>query len=141
MKNAIIKIKGTQHLGGEKDVTELITTGTFQQNGNTFILTYEEGQNEQQSACVATLTATGEESVVMEKKGEINSKLIIEKGVRNNCFYNIPQCNLVLGIYGKSINNRLHHNGGTLNMEYAIDSNLQPVSTNEIEISVKITEE
>ncbi len=137
MKNVIIKIKGTQGLGKDKDVIELTTEGTYEKSEKGFILHYEEGEMMGERAVHTTLTAIGQDSVVLERSGDMSSRLVIERHKRNTCFYSIPQGEMVLGIYGKAVQNRLTDSGGTLKMEYTIDTNLQPVSENTVEISVK----
>lgn len=136
MKNVIIKIKGTQGLGADKDVIELTTEGTLEKSEQGIILRYEEGEMMGERAVHTALTASGN-SVILERSGDMSSKLVIERNKRNSCFYSIPQGEMVLGIYGKSVQNELTDSGGTLKMEYTIDTNLQPVSENIVEISVK----
>ena len=139
MKKVIIDIKGTQGLGDNTEVIEFSTIGEINKTSDGFALYYDEGE---MMGCKnkTTLTVSNKKEVVLERKGDNSSKLIIKKGERNNCFYGTPYGNMVIGIYGENVEHRLDENGGTLKMCYTIDQNLEPISRNEVEISVRKAE-
>lgn len=137
MKNVIIKITGTQGIDGDENIIELTTVGTLLKQNDEIILSYKEGEMIGAKNVKTVLHAKGQESVIMERSGELASRLVIKKGSRNNCFYSTPQGDLVIGIFGESIKNSLTASGGTLEMSYTIDSNLQPISKNKVKITVR----
>lgn len=138
MKDVLIKIKGTQGLdGGEKDVVEFSTDGKMEISDGTVTLTYNEGQMMEGADIKTKLQATGNDVAIMERTGTMNSRLVIKRGARNNCFYSTPYGDLTIGIYGEEIDNRLCDTGGTLKMVYSIDSGGSLVSKNEVEITVR----
>ncbi len=63
--------------------------------------------------------------------------MVIEKGVRNNCFYMTPMGELSLGIFGEKVKTNLTENGGSISMNYTIDANSQLLSRNKVNISIK----
>ena len=136
MKKVIIKIRGTQGIDGEKEVIELDTVGTMRKQDNTYILTYKEGEMLGENKVTTKLSVTENHTAVMERNGDMCSRLVIEKGKRNNCFYESPYGSLAIGIFGEYIENRLTDSGGSLEMSYNIDSNLVPISKNKVEITV-----
>ncbi len=137
MKKVLVKIKGTQGLDGDNTVIELATEGTFRKLDGDYIITYNEDQTIQDKTTKTVLTARCDNTVILERRGELNSRLVITEGVRNNCLYAIPQGSLTLGIYGKTVTNNLSDNGGKLTMVYTVDANLQPLSENTVEITVE----
>lgn len=137
MKNVIIKIKGTQGLGDEKSVIEFSSEGTLSREGEKYLLSYSEDAVIEGGRIETLLTADGKNSVVLERKGSLNSKLLIEKGVRNNCFYSVPEGSLTLGIFGKEVDNRLCDTGGKIKMVYTLDANMRLISENTVEISIR----
>ncbi len=139
MKKVLIKVKGSQGLGEEKEVIELTTEGSIDVTENTVTLRYSEGELLGEKRVDTTLTAKGSDSVVLERRGDLSSRLIIEKGVRTSCFYSTPIGDLTLGIYGKEIKNRLLESG-ELKMTYTLDTNMQAISENTVEISVREVE-
>lgn len=136
MKKVMIKIKGTQGLGDEKQVIEFATEGTLKEADGKFILSYYDDSVIGGSRVKTTLTASGDKSVVLDRTGQVKSRLLIEKGVRNNCFYSAPEGSITLGIYGKDITNSLNADGGKIKMIYTLDTDLKLISENEVQISV-----
>ena len=140
MKDVFIRIKGIQGLGEEKDTVEFSTDAKMEISGDTVTLYYNEGQMMEGADINTKLEATLNDTVIMERTGSMNSRLVIKKAARNNCFYSTPYGDLTIGIYGEEIDNRLGVNGGYLKMVYSIDSGGQLVSKNEVEITVRETE-
>lgn len=137
MKKVLIKIKGTQGLDGETDVVELSTEGTLRAFNGDYILTYSEEDTIAGKKTKTQLTVQNNNTVVLDRRGELTSRFVITKGERNSCLYSIPQGSLTLGIYGKNVTANLNEYGGTLKMSYSIDANLQPLSENTVEITVQ----
>lgn len=136
MKNVIIDIKGTQGIDGESDIIELSTLGKLSEKDGRFLISYEESETLKDHT-VKTLLKTENNKVTMIRSGGMESRLVIEKGRRNTCFYSIPQGEIVLGIFGESIENSLNENGGSLKMSYTIDLENSLLSRNTVEISVR----
>ena len=136
MKQVIINIKGTQGIDGDSDIIELSTLGTLSEKDGKFLITYEENKTLKDQT-VKTLVKTEDGKVTMIRSGGIDSRLIIEKGRRNTCFYSVPQGELVLGVFGEDIKNNLSENGGTLFISYTIDIENTLLSKNTVEISVR----
>lgn len=137
MKKVLVKVKGTQGVDGENDVIELATEGTLREFEGDYIITYSEDPTESGNKTKTQLTIQKCGTVILDRRGDLNSRLIITEGERNNCLYAIPQGSLTLGIYGKEIKSSMTAHGGTLKMVYSIDMNLQPLSDNEVEILVE----
>ncbi len=137
MKKVLVKIKGTQGLDGDNAVIELATEGTLRCFENEYIIAYTEDQTIEGSKTKTVLTVKNDDTVILERRGDLNSRLIITEGERNNCLYAIPQGSLTLGIYGKEVKSNLTECGGTVKMVYTIDVNLEPLSENTVEILVE----
>ncbi|MDO4607589.1 MAG: DUF1934 domain-containing protein [Clostridia bacterium] len=137
MKKVLIKIKGTQGADDEQAVIELATEGVMRQFEDEYILSYSDDQTVEGSNTKTQLTVKGDKTVILERRGDLNSRLVITEGERNQCLYAIPQGSLTLGIYGKEVKCNLNESGGRLKMAYAIDANLEPLSENTVEITVE----
>lgn len=135
MKKVMIKIRGTQGTGDNPDTIEFATEGTLTRQGDGFVLSYVDSAVIENEKITTTLTALGD-SITLERTGAINSKLLIKKGVRNTCFYSVPEGNLTLGIYGKEVKNTLGDSGGKIKMVYTLDTDLKLISENSVEIDV-----
>lgn len=137
MKKVLIKVKGVQGVDGDNTVIELVTEGTLRKFENEYTITYTEEQTVEGSKTKTVLTVQSDNTVVLERRGDLNSRLVITKGERNNCLYAMPQGTLSLGIYGKEVKSTLTESGGTVKMVYTIDANLEPISENTVEIFVE----
>lgn len=137
MKDVIIDIKGTQGIDGEDNVIELSTLGKLSVRDGKYLLTYEENETIKSNNTKTLLKAEGDSKITMIRSGAIDSRMIIEKGRRNTCFYSVPQGELVLGIFGETIENTLKDNGGKVKMSYTIDIENSVLSHNTVEISVR----
>lgn len=137
MKKVLVKVKGTQGVDGENAVIELSTEGTLREFEGDYIITYSEDPTETGSKTKTQLTIQKGGTVILDRRGDLNSRLIITEGERNNCLYAIPQGSMTLGIYGKEVKSNMTDHGGIVKMVYSIDMNLQPLSDNEVEIFVE----
>lgn len=140
MKDVVIKIKGTQGIDDSTDVIELTTLGRLGEKNGVLMLSYEEGGAPGEDAVKTRMLIKNSDTVELRRSGSMNSRLIVQRGVRHNCFYNTQFGEMVIGIFGEKIENKLTQNGGSLFMSYTIDSNLQLVSRNIVEINVKEVE-
>lgn len=137
MKKVLVKVKGTQGIDGENAVIELSTEGTLREFEGDYIITYSDDPTESGTQTKTQLTIQKSGTVILDRRGDLNSRLVITEGERNNCLYAIPQGSMTLGIYGKQVKSNMTASGGTVKMVYSIDMNLQPLSDNEVEIFVE----
>lgn len=136
MKTVIIKISGSQNAGGEENLIEFTTEGMLDKIDDKILLFYDEAQMLGCEDARSKLSVFGEDAVVLERSGDLVQKLVIEAGKRNNCYYETPFGNMAIGIHGDYIKSSLTENGGKLKMSYTLDSDLRPISTNKLEITV-----
>ncbi|MBO7520273.1 MAG: DUF1934 domain-containing protein [Clostridia bacterium] len=137
MKNVIINIKSSQGLNGEREVMELKSEGTLERIDGGFVLSYFEDTVIEGARIKTALTALESGKITLAREGAISSRLLIEEGVRNNCFYSVPEGNLSLGIFGKEVIVRLSDSGGSIKMVYTIDADMKSISENTVEIKIR----
>ena len=137
LKDVLIKIKGTNDSGGDINKVELLTMGKLgQKNGKTYIL-YDEQESIGTAGVKTLLRVEDESQVILQRSGALNSRMTVEKGQRHNCSYSTVQGDIMVGVFGESVENQLNEKGGRLYMRYTVDVNTGLLSRNEIEISVK----
>lgn len=138
IKDVIIDIKTEQTVDGNTDTIEFTTDGRFGIKGDSYYITYDESHLlEVDGEIKTTVFIKPDNSIVLQRIGAYNSKMVIEKGVRNNCFYATPMGELSLGIFGEKVKTNLTGEGGDICMNYTIDTNLQLLSHNSVKISIK----
>lgn len=141
MKDVLISIKGTQGVDGNNDVVELTTVGKMGFKDGMVMLSYEESEIIGAKGIKTLLRVKNSDTVILQRTGPVQSRLTIQKGVRNSCFYSTQFGDMMIGIFGETVECNIRPDGGTVKMAYTIDSNLQLVSRNVVEISVKEVEQ
>lgn len=138
IKDVIIDIKTEQTVDNDTDFIEFTTDGRFGFKDGSFYISYDESSLlDVEGEVKTTLYVKPDNSVVLQRKGAYNSRMVIEKGVRNNCFYSTPHGDLSLGIFGEKVIYKLNNNGGSISMKYTIDTDLQLLSKNSVNISIR----
>ena len=138
IKNAIISITGVQEIDGETDTIEFITDGRFGIKEGKYFLSYDEGYLIEGGGNVKTkFFVNSPQAVVISRKGDIESRMEIEKDERRICFYDTPIGKISIGIYGEEVNVNLNESGGEIDLAYTVDSELKPISQNKVKITVK----
>ena len=140
MKNVLIKITGKQGIGEDTDSIELTTVGKMGIKEGKFLLTYDESELLGVKGIKTSLMIKDDDTVVLQRSGGYTSRLVVQKGIRNSCFYSTPHGDLLIGIFGEAVSHNLSEKGGTVNMSYTIDSNLQLISRNSVEINVSLSQ-
>jgi uncharacterized beta-barrel protein YwiB (DUF1934 family) len=101
IKDVIIDIKTKQTVDGDTDLIEFTTDGRFGFEKGSYFISYEESKLlEVEGEVKTTVFIKPDNSIVLQRKGSYNSKMVIEKGIRNNCFYTTPMGELTLGVFG-----------------------------------------
>ena len=138
MKDVIINISGEQGIDSEFDTIELTTVGRFGEKNGSYYLTYDETEMLSVGGAVKTgIYIKPDKSVILQRTGSVESRLIVEEGKRSVCCYNTSAGELLIGIFGEKVKTDLTPKGGEISMKYTIDSNLRLVSRNYVKISVR----
>ena len=137
IKDVLITVVGIQGIDGEEDTVELTTEGRFGIKDGKYFLSYDEGQIVEAGKVKTKIFINSADSVVLQRTGDINSRMEITAGERKSCFYSTPVGDICIGIYGENIELDLKENGGNINLVYTIDSDLKLISRNRVKITVK----
>ena len=138
IKDVIIEIKTEQTVDSDTDQIEFTTDARYGFKDGSYFVSYDESQLlEVDGEVKTTLFVKPDNSIVLQRKGAYNSRMVIEKGIRNNCFYQTPHGELSLGIFGEKVFSRLDNNGGEISMKYTIDTGSQMLSRNNVNISIR----
>ena len=140
-RKALITIIGRQNYNGDKDKVEMKTVGTIDHDDKNYIISYNEELENSTIPLKATLNIAKDESrVEMMKSGPYSSCLIIEKSKRHLCNYGTEYGDMLMGIFGKNIENKYEENEGSFDFSYEIDINGAISSQNDVTIKYRINE-
>lgn len=137
LKKALITVKGTQkNAQNETDTIELITEGEFLKKGEYYYIKYDESELSGLDKTTTTLKV-GQDSVILMRFGDNQSKMVFEKNTRHESNYVTPYGNIMLGVKSDEIKVNLTENGGELKLKYAIDLDKRVLSDNELHLTVR----
>lgn len=140
-KKALLTIIGSQDYNGDKDKIEMKTVGTIEHNDDSYVIRYTEAvENSPASLKSKLVIAKDESKVEMTKSGAYSSLLVIEKSKRHLCNYGTEYGDMLMGIFGKNVENHYDESEGHFSFAYEIDVNGAVSSTNDVTIKYKITE-
>ena len=136
-REALIKIKGIQRAGGDDDVVELLTTGFFSRQKGGYLISYEESEATGFEGAKTTLLYEGDQGrVTLTRSGSVNTQLIIEKGKRHQCSYDLGFGSMIIGVSCDRIQSTLSEDGGEISFGYSLDLNTALTSENQVMIAV-----
>ena len=138
-KEALIKIKGVQRVAGDDDdVVELLTTGFFSRQKDGYLISYEESEATGFEGASTTLFYEEKaDRVTLTRSGSVNSQLIVEKGKRHQCSYDLGFGSMIIGVNCSIIHSTLSEDGGEIGFSYSLDLNTALTSENRVEIAVR----
>ena len=141
MAKALITIIGHQKFDDDKDQVEMKTVGTVEYDDDNYIIRYNEELENSTAPLRAKLNIAKDESKVeMIKSGAYSSCLIIEKSKRHLCNYGTEYGEMLMGIFGREVENDFNENEGTFKFSYDIDINGAISSQNDVIIKFKVCE-
>ncbi|WP_294777723.1 DUF1934 domain-containing protein [uncultured Eubacterium sp.] len=141
MAKALITIIGHQKFDDDKDQVEMKTVGTVEHDDDNYIIRYNEELETGSTPIRAKLNIAKDESKVeMIKSGPYSSCLIIEKSKRHLCNYGTEYGDMLMGIFGREVENDFNENEGTFKFSYDIDINGAISSQNDVIIKFKVCE-
>ena len=135
--NVIISIRGRQTRPGEEDeVIDLLTEGTLERTGDTFLLSYEESpvtglENTHttfriEPACISLL-----------RTGAYHSELVFARERRHLSLYDTPFGSLSVGVRTHSLSSELDEHGGVIDLDYALELDHMLAGRNFFHITVQ----
>ncbi len=141
MAKALITIIGHQKYDDDKDRVEMKTVGTVEYDDDNYIIRYNEELEGNTIPIRAKLNIAKDESKVeMIKSGPYSSCLIIEKSKRHLCNYGTEYGDMLMGIFGRDVENEFNESEGTFKFSYDIDINGAISSQNDVIIKFKVCE-
>ncbi len=131
----LINIKDTHIIDGEKESSELTTTGNLTFNDKGCKIRYKE-TGEGYEGCFVTL-AVEDDKVIMTRLGALSTEMIIQKGKRHTCAYMTPVGIMNMGIYASKVKSDITKDGGVLEFSYSLDVDGEYLSENILVVTIK----
>lgn len=134
-KDVLVSVAGIQFEIDEKDVIEVITSGSYYyKNGKHYVL-YEE--HDEQGGITKNRIKVGENCVEMKKSGAITANMIFENGKTNTSYYDTGFGTLLVQVKTTSIACSEEQDFLHIKIFYSMDVNYAHVSKCCVEIKVQ----
>ncbi len=137
MENIVLEIKSTQEINGQSDKTEFVSHGKYSYNDNGVEIVYDESVALGVDNVITNLTVDKNGVVKIIRNNGSFGCLVVEEGKRHLCQYHTAYGNLMIGIYGNKVDNKLSSDGGDLTLIYSIEVNSGLLSRNKVEIKIR----
>ena len=137
LERYMISIVGEQTMDGETDRIEVLTAGKFIKKNDRFYIGYREYDEKNPNDWSDNLIKVDKNTVIINRKGQLGSQLMLEKGRRHQCIYSTIAGDMSIAVFTKTLENKLHEKGGTLEVSYTLDFNTDLVSENRFLIKVE----
>ena len=120
-KQVVLSICGKQsYAGQEPDVIELITEGTMEFRDGGWDISYEESELTG-LAGVTTTFRVEPGKVILERTGNLRSRMVFEKDVPHDSLYQMSFGTLMLTVCAKQIQASIGDQGGVVDLVYSIE--------------------
>ena len=87
MKDVIINIKGEQGTDDNPETVELTTDGRFGEKNGSYFISYDESEMLGLGDVKTCLYIKPDNSVVLQRSGAVESRLVVEEGKRSNWYF------------------------------------------------------
>ncbi len=121
MKKAVtLSICGKQYYPGqEPEVIELVTDGTLEYRDGGWDICYEESELTGMAG-VTTTFRLEPGTVILERTGHLQSKMVFRQGVPHESLYQMDFGALMLTVCAQLIEANIGENGGVVDLQYSI---------------------
>ena len=137
-KEVLITVRGTQVTDSGPETIELMTCGTMTGRNGKFAISYEETELTGTAGVTSTFLILNPQRVILTRSGNIKSRMVFAKGVKDESLYNLGFGSLLLGIYTKDICVDLSEDGGRLFIDYVVELEQAVTSRNSYEVIIEV---
>lgn len=136
-KDVLLSIRGL-HFASSANASEPVEVITpaqyYLKNGKHYIL-YDEFDEDHTEVTKVTMKIT-DLSVEISKKGMVTTSMLFEKGQKNVSYYSTPFGSFMIGIVTDRIDFKEEESEFSLNIDYLLEANYEPVSDCSLEVHI-----
>lgn len=137
MKDVVISMRSIQGYDLEQeDTVSFVTDGHFFRDGETYCFTYLETEVTGLEGTRTSVFVRPDE-VVVDRDGNIKSRMIFREGMKNSFQYATPYGMATLNISTKKISRCFDDKGGSLEVDYVVDMEHAMVMRNRLQLNIK----
>ena len=120
------------------DSFEMYTEGELYSGDGKIEVRYREPEISGMGDCVTSISfdCDDRDLVTVTRGGDVYTALVLERGVRHTCAYNVGPRPFTVFTTAKRIENSLSRSGGKLDMVYTVETGMAPPQYNRMSITV-----
>ena len=120
-QRVMLSILGRQtYLDQEPESLELVTEGTLEDRGSTWILSYEESDLTGMAG-VTTTFLVERDKITLKRTGRLNSQMVFQEGVTHDSLYEMEFGALMISVCANRVMADICHDGGMIDLVYTIE--------------------
>ena len=120
-QNVVLSILGRQsYLDQEPDTVELVTEGVLEEQGDSWVLSYEESDLTGMSG-VTTTFIVDPDKVTLKRTGKLNSHMVFQEGVVHESLYQMEFGALMISVCASRVMADICPDGGMIDLVYKIE--------------------
>ena len=136
-QNVMLSILGRQtYMGQDPDTVELVTEGVLEDQGNSWILSYEESDLTGMSG-VTTTFIVEQDKVTLKRTGKLNSQMVFQEGVTHESLYQVEFGALMIYVCASRVMADICHDGGMIDLVYAIELEQSAAGTIDYHLDIR----
>ena len=136
-QSVVLFILGRQsYLGQEPDEIELVTEGVLENQGGTWLLSYEESDLTGMSG-VTTTFIVEPDKVSLKRTGRLNSQMVFQEGVVHESLYEVEFGALMISVCASRVMADICFDGGMIDLVYAIELEQSAVGTIDYHLDIR----
>jgi len=122
-RNVIVSMVGLQiNENMEPDVMELVTEGTYDKDGDTHQISYQESETTGMDGTTTTITAVGD-VLTLTRFGSVNSQFIFQRGKKYLSHYDTSFGVFTIDIMARNVEIDIGEHGGNIRIGYEMAVN------------------
>lgn len=135
MKNAIIRIEGSQGLESQEDSVELTTYGTVEYTDVGCKIIYEESELTGMKGTTTTIIVERQGKITLNRFGSTNSCLVFEEGQKHISYYDTEEGAFSISVYTNYLEADINKNCGEIEIEYSLEIDGKAAGINSIKLN------
>lgn len=120
-QNVVLSILGRQsYMDQEPEQLELVTEGTLEDKGNTWLLSYEESELTGMAGVTTTFIVESDK-ITLKRTGRLNSQMVFQEGTVHESLYEMEFGALMISVCANRVMADICHDGGMIDLIYTIE--------------------
>ena len=133
----VLSIRGTQtYEGQEPDVIELVTEGTMEFRAGGWDISYEESELTGLAGVTTTFPVEAGR-VILERTGNLRSRMVFEKNVPHDSLYQMAFGAMMITVCAKYLFFDIVPDGGVIDLLYSIDIEHAQAGTGDYHLDIR----